>query len=153
MASGEPGEIFRVFPLIPWSETERKLKEMTNEEFADALANLADHYRISSDTPQVSVSIYAGSKEELVKLLKDFGGKWKKEGDWGRTTTTSDCYVRLVSESFGVTITVLRDRVCTRTITWECTPLLSDEDMAEVEEALTNVPSPADSVPSDSVPY
>ena len=120
---------------------------ITNEQFATQLRNLADKYTQDPQLPQVTLSRWAWSKEELIQMIKAFRGKWiKNMGD--------DNYVRYESEGLGLTLTIPRDKVCTRTVTWDCQPLLSPEEEGEVFQAAQGEPAPAVAAEvEDDVPF
>ena len=80
--------------------------------------------------PSVECSFYIYSKEEAQEILRGFGGKWTKDvvGDGEYAN-----YI-LTSADFSLRIVLPRDRVCKKTVTWDCEPLLSPEDEAELVE-------------------
>ena len=104
-------------------------KKLTNIQFAETLEKLAQIYRENPDLPRLFLSPYAWSKEELLLMIHGFGGAWEKDLD-----SRSD-YIQIRSQKFPpLTVVIPRDRVCKKIVTWDCQPLLTPEDLGELEE-------------------
>ena len=102
-----------------------------NKAHAATLRQLADIYEATeADIRTTGLSIHAWTKDELVGLIKTFGGKWKKE-----TGTTSDYFMKLQSVTIpGLELLISRDSVCRKIVSYECEPLLKPEEEAELLE-------------------
>ena len=102
-----------------------------NQENAKRLLALADAYALAQiELPNPIVYMTCWSKDELLNRLRALGGSWKKTLSYGET----DIY--LESRSMPVTLTIPRDKVCKRTVTYDCEPLFSPQDEQEVDAAL-----------------
>ncbi len=108
---------------------------MNNSELAASLRALAEVYgAIEQELPQPSMWIFASSKAEALGLVKAIGGTFRKDmGD--ETKEYSDITLHSVRIA-GVRISLPRNKVCRKTVKWDCEPLLSKEEEAEVEEAI-----------------
>lgn len=109
---------------------------MTNTELASRLRLLAEVYDGKDDIELAHpwLSAYVSSKDEAVALVKAIGGKFDKDMGGGDVTYST---VTLTSHRIaGFTIKLPRDRVCRKTVTWDCEPLLSKDEEAEVEQAI-----------------
>ena len=102
---------------------------MDNNQFASVLEALAKKYRENEKLPQLTLLAWRNSKTELVNALRGFGGKWSKfipKGEDGYSIVLS-------SVDFApLQLYIPRDRVCHKIVRFECDPLLSPEDEAEV---------------------
>lgn len=111
------------------------LERSRNQILGASLAALAARLQqIPSPDLPFSMGMWVYSKEEILAAVRAIGGKWKKEG-W---TAEGDNYsVRLESVDFPpLQIYCPRDKVCRKTVTWECEPLFSKAEEAEVDAAL-----------------
>jgi hypothetical protein len=102
---------------------------MNNVATADSLVRLAEVYVKPENAALVAphVSIHTDTKQELISILRAIGGKFTKH--------PGDYYLTFKSVQLpGVHVNICRDRVCKKVVTWECEPLLSPEDLVEVEE-------------------
>lgn len=107
---------------------------MTNVEVADKLEKLARRLREAEEIEMPTWYKFCTSKEEVVKAIKAIGGKWlKRESSYANSEYAT---IDLDSQEFPITVSIHRDKVCRRTITWDCEPLLAPEDEAEVQEAM-----------------
>lgn len=109
---------------------------MTNLELAQRMRELAVIYEDSANQflPRVSLMIHADTKEDALNLVHALGGKFTKRG-W--STKDDSYFVYLDSQKLpGVSIMLNRSSVCHRVVTWDCEPLLSQEEEAEVEAAI-----------------
>jgi hypothetical protein len=97
-----------------------------NKEHAEKLRKLADIYESSEKTiPSSGLHIFVDTKEELINAIKAIGGMFTKE--------TGETWVTLRSERIhGLNLNIWRDSVCRKIVTYQCEPLLSPEDEAEV---------------------
>ena len=106
---------------------------MTNMELAEQLEKIAAKYREDDTLPQVGVSEYFWDKTNLVSAIRGFGGKWIKH-DGGNDECAS---IRLESVDYApMVLSVSKSRVCRRFVSYECEPLLSPSDEADVEVAM-----------------
>lgn len=107
---------------------------MTSREIAANLRKLADAYDVDGYLLPPSLNAFCRAKDEVVALIKAIGGKFDK--DMGRE---DDEYAFIKYKSLtipGFTIWIDRSRVCKlirQPIEWDCEPLLSPEDEAEIE--------------------
>ena len=103
---------------------------MTNAEFADVLERMAAHYRVDDRLPEVSLSLFLSDKDTLRSTLKSLGGKWVKAG---MNDNSEYADLRFTSPTFGpLTIYIPRSKVCRKIVTFECDPIMSPEDEAEL---------------------
>jgi hypothetical protein len=115
------GEIF--------PRTRTRTETMTNIELAGNLEALAAKLRTvpDGDIPELHFGAYVWEKASLVAVLQAIGGKWKKQIRGGLDN------IRVESVDFApLAITIPRDKVCKKTVTWDCEPLLSPAEEAEV---------------------
>lgn len=107
---------------------------MTSREIAANLRKLAEAYDVDGYLLPPSLNAFCSAKDEVVALIKAIGGKFDK--DMGRE---EDGYASIKYKSAaipGFTIWIDRSKVCKlvrRKIEWDCEPLLSPEDEAEIE--------------------
>lgn len=107
---------------------------MTSREIAANLRKLADAYDVDAYLMPPSLNVFCSAKDEVVGLIKAIGGKFDK--DMGRD---DDQYASIKYMSVtipGLTIWIDRSKVCKlvhRPIEWDCEPLLSPEDEAEIK--------------------
>jgi hypothetical protein len=112
---------------------------LSNSEFAATLRATADLYDTHPDLPQLHTTIYVFNKADLLRALKAIGGRFTKE--------FGDYQARYNSQAIpGLTVSIDRDKVCRKVVTWDCEPLLSDEEQAEVDLV-------ASAAPTDEVPF
>lgn len=101
---------------------------MTNAEFADTLEKLAAKYRENGALSVFPLMLYVLDKTSLQSALKSFGGKWKKE-----ESSPEDSYLTFASVSYPpLEVYIPRAMVCRRIVTYECDPIMSPEEEAEV---------------------
>lgn len=103
------------------------MEETNNSDLARKLRVLADRLEARPDL-QVSVTRYVWSKEEAQKIIRDIGGKWTKQA----SGSEMNAWIELTSLDTGLVIHIPRDKVCKRTVTYQCEPLLSPEEEAEL---------------------
>lgn len=109
---------------------------MNSREIAASLRKLADAYDVDAYLMPPSLNVFCSTKEQVVGLIKAIGGKFDK--DMGRD---DDQYASIKYMSLtipGFTIWIDRSKVCKlvrHPIEWDCEPLLSPEDEAEIEAA------------------
>jgi hypothetical protein len=106
---------------------------LTNLELAGSLRALADMYERNAEAELIKPMLYvfAHSKGEAIAIIKAVGGKFKKH-----MGLDNDPYSQITFKSEripGLTVQIARDKVCRKTVKWECEPLLSPEDEAELE--------------------
>lgn len=107
---------------------------MTSREIAANLRKLADAYDVDGYLQPPSLNVFCSAKDDVVNLIKAIGGKFDK--DMGRD---DDQYASIKYKSLtipGFTIWIDRSKACKlvrRPIEWDCEPLLSPEDEAEIE--------------------
>ena len=103
---------------------------MTNLEFAVVLEKLAQHYRADADLKQIGLYGWMTTKEELRATIKSFGGKWVKSGMDDPGEYASIAYM---SDGLGpLLLAISRNKVCKRIVTYDCEPIMSPEEEAEV---------------------
>jgi hypothetical protein len=103
---------------------------MTNVEFANVLGKLAAHYRVDATLPRVSLDLFVYTKADAQCLLKAFGGKWTKSG-----MDDESEYAQITFSSVGLAplrVFLPRNKVCRKTVTYECDPIMSPEEEAEM---------------------
>ena len=109
---------------------------MTSREISANLAELAKVYDRDEYLFAPSLNCFCSTKDEVVALIKAIGGRFDK--DMGRE---DDPYASIKYKSQripGLTIWIDRSKVCRlirRPVEWDCEPLLSPEDEAEIEVA------------------
>ena len=106
---------------------------MTNKQIAASLLELANVYGTAPDDTDVCrplLTLFAQTKEQVIATIKAIGGKFTKhEG-----VTTDYMEYRSVKIP-NVRISICRDRVCRKIVTYDCEPLFSHDDEAEIMEA------------------
>ena len=106
---------------------------MTNVDFAEKLEKLAAKYRENSELKKFMIFSSLYSKEEATTIIKTLGGKWAKKmpikGDDAEYAT-----ITFASEEFGCQFVLPRNVLCERVVTYNCTPLLSPEEEAQLLE-------------------
>ena len=106
-----------------------------NDQFAQNARRLADIYEReeNADVMRPALNIFADTKAEVLKVIRAVGGRWTKHVPGGDL----DYHIRLESAAIpGLTVFIPRDKVCRKTVKYDCEPLLSPEDEAEVETAI-----------------
>jgi hypothetical protein len=98
---------------------------VTNLEFAAVLEKLAEHYRSNAELERINLSKWFYDKEGLAAMLRDLRGRWKKEVSGDTISFTSDSLQ-------GLSIYIPRDKVCRRTVTYDCDPIMSPEEESEI---------------------
>ncbi len=112
---------------------------LTREQFIDGLRALADRME---GVPELEIPGYTQlylmtyDKTELLKKLRQFGGSWVKTLGFGEAD------IQLESKVFPVKISIPRDKVCKKTVTWDCEPMFSPQDEQELDAALLPNPEP-----------
>lgn len=111
---------------------------MTSKEISTSLAEMAKVYDTGEDLPIPQLNVFCSAKDEVVALIRAIGGRFDK--DMGREDDREDdpyAYMKYSSQRIpGLTIWIDRSKVCKlirRPVEWECEPLLSPEDEAEIE--------------------
>jgi hypothetical protein len=103
---------------------------MTNAEFAGVLEKLALKYRENDELKQISMLVGTYEKRELSTIIKTLGGRWKKRG-MNDTSEYASLYFDSV-EFKPLTIYIPRNSVCRRIVHFECEPIMSPEEEAEI---------------------
>ena len=105
--------------------------DVSNAQISAAFEKLAAVYSAPENEgltqPILVTMVY--TKEDLIRWLRAVGGKFKK-----RYYGDESMYMDSVDFP-GIRACVPRDKVCRKVVTWDCEPLLSPEDEAEVEAA------------------
>lgn len=108
-------------------------KPDTKEHFVKGLRKLADVIEASTD-PALAVphNFYFGvyAKEDLLTLLRQFGGVWDKSLGFSADD------IHLTSRTLPVLISIPRDKVCRKTVTYDCEPMFSPDDEKELDAQL-----------------
>lgn len=105
---------------------------MTNFEYSLSLTLLADLYESRpglTEYDRLNLTVYCGNKEDVIRVVKAVGGKFQKK------YLGEDNYavIRFESDKIpGFAVVVSRDKLCKKTTTWECEPLLSLQDEEEI---------------------
>jgi hypothetical protein len=105
-------------------------EKMTNREWAGIARELAGIYEQAEEgIARPIMGVFVWSKEELVRVVRLVGGKWKKIAE------DSSEQMRLESEKVkGFVVHIPRHVVCRKVVTWDCEPLMRDEELKEVLE-------------------
>ncbi len=97
--------------------------------FADRLEELGPDFKLESNF--INHSFW--KKEDLVGAIRTIGGKWTK-----RLIGREDadyCMIQFTSDRYPLHFTIMRDKVCTKKVTFECEPIFAPgEDEALVLE-------------------
>lgn len=107
---------------------------MKNSEIAEIILGVATVYNVTPDeTPlkEPNLTVFATSKDEVIAVIKATGGKFRKRLGYGGDS------IYYESERLGgFSVHIDRSAVC-RMIParYECEPLLSPEDEAQIVEA------------------
>ena len=108
---------------------------MPNLDLVTKLRNLADMLE-KEPVPELGTCnfyMYAYSKADLLKHLRTFGGKWKK------TTSYGGDDIHMESDRLPLVLCIARDKVCRRTVTYDCEPMFSPDDEKEIDAAALGV--------------
>jgi hypothetical protein len=102
---------------------------MTTREYAAGLRKIADFLdsRPEFETDIApSLSLYYYHKEKFIVAAKALGSATKifSDGDYAM--------LRLTAKDAPVTLGIQRDKVCKKTVTYDCEPLFSPEEVAEI---------------------
>ena len=108
---------------------------MTKQELAHTLRELAQIYEKpeNENLVQPGLHIFVDTKDQLLALVRAIGGKFTKDmgSEW-----ESYPNVTLESLRLGVKICIPKDKVCRKVVRYDCEPLLSPQEEAEVDEAI-----------------
>lgn len=103
--------------------------------YAQGLRDLADIWDKKADdnTALPGLSIYCHTKETLLVYVKLIGGSWEK-----RYIAPESEYatIQLRHKTLPVTLSIMRDKVCKRTIKYDCEPMFSQEETRELDSEL-----------------
>lgn len=103
---------------------------MTNKEISAVLYQLSKVYETAPDGAEISqptLTMFVYSKAEAIATIKAIGGKFTKH-----VGITPD-YMEFRSARIpGVTISINRDSVCRKIVTYDCEPLLSPAEEADI---------------------
>ncbi len=104
----------------------------TKAQFIAGLRKLADLLENSDENPFHSSTFYLGvyAKDELLKQVRFFGGVWDKSLGF------RDEDIHLTSRELPILISIPRDKVCRKTVTYDCEPMFSPDDEKELDSAL-----------------
>lgn len=108
--------------------------EKTKEHFIDGLRRLAD-ILVHSDLSMAYHNFYVSvdDKDELLKYIRTLGGVWDKSLGFGG----DDIHLR--SRTLPVLLSIPRDKVCRKTVTYDCEPMFSPDDEKELDAAALGV--------------
>jgi len=104
---------------------------MKTREYAEGLRKIADFL---DSRPEFSLPKYSKAWQLFTYYDKEeFTNAAKALGD-AKKTFTSEPYAefRLESKTGLITLGISRDRVCKKTITYECEPLFSEEEIEKI---------------------
>ena len=128
---------------------------LTREQFIQGLRDLADRMEEvpELDIPgwqQIYISTY--EKDQLLAKVRQIGGAWRKSLSFGETEVALD------SLTMPIRLSIPRDKVCKKTVTWDCEPMFSPQDEQELDAALIPNPEPlvqaqASALGDDDVPF
>ena len=97
------------------------------------LERLAARYRENWGLSQMNLMVWTHDKASLAVTLKGFGGKWKKNPP----KNDDDYALQLLSvDLHPLAVFIPRNKVCRKIVRFECEPLLSPEDEAELEAVI-----------------
>lgn len=104
---------------------------MTNQEFAAKLEAIASIYKTHEGIRQPSgIRTYADTKDSLRETIKIIGGRWTKdERGYGE-----NYQVLIFTHTSGLEVQIDRDKVCRKIVRYECDPVMSPEEEAELLE-------------------
>lgn len=104
---------------------------MTNQEYAAKLEAIASIYKTHEGIKQpTSMRVYADTKDELRSIIKTIGGRWSKEDrSYGENYS-----VLIFTHGSGLELQIDRDKVCRKIVKYECDPVMSPEEEAELLE-------------------
>lgn len=104
----------------------------TKAQFIAGLRKLADILEAADEYPFESKEFYvsAWDKSDLLKQLQFFGGVWDKSLGFGETD------IHLTSRELPILISIPRDKVCRKTVTYDCEPMFSPDDEKELDSAM-----------------
>ncbi len=107
--------------------------DKTKAQFVSELRKLADVLEAMGDAEPFNISktlyISAFSKDGLLAELKRYGGVWDKCLSLGGED------IHLVSREMPITLCIQRDKLCRKTVTYECEPMFSPDDEKEIDAA------------------
>lgn len=102
---------------------------MTNVEFSESLTKLAEFYaNTAAEQEKPILRIYVYTKADLVKWLHLIGGMFTKD-----TSSWSDTLIFMSKRIPEFGISIPRDKVCKKIVTWECEPALSPDDTKDID--------------------
>lgn len=109
----------------------------TKEEYVKALRALANHYETGvpeavqkySDPFQRLVFFFS-TKDDLADTMRAFGGRWNKVLAWPNKDFAT---FNLYSTTLPITLQISRDKVCKKTVRYDCEPMFSPADEKEIE--------------------
>ncbi len=113
------------------AKTERP--EKTKAEFVRGLRKLADIIEAQDGEPtNISKTLYVSvyNKAALLTEIKRYGGVWHKSLSYGGEN------IQLTSRELPVLISVPRDKVCRKTVRYDCEPMFSPDDEKEIDAAM-----------------
>lgn len=103
--------------------------------YAQGLRDLAYIWDKKADdnTARPVLSIYCYTKETLLAYVKLIGGSWEKRYIAPESEFAS---IQLQHKTLPVTLFILRDKVCKRTIKYDCEPMFSPDAEKELDSEL-----------------
>lgn len=120
--------------------------ERTRAQYIQGLRNLADRLEQDKEIPEPgNLYLHAWEKSDLLKMIRQFGGSWEKSLSYGETD------IQLESRKFPLIISISRDKVCKKVVTYDCEPMFSPQDAQDLDAAL--IPKPEPVVVDDDVPF
>src|ERR1700686_93126 len=93
----------------------------TKEHFVAGLRKLADILEIT-DLPMTAghtFYVHCDDKDEVLKYIRTLGGIWDKSLSFGGDD------IHMKSRMFPVMLSISRDKVCRKTVTYDCEPMFS----------------------------
>jgi len=98
----------------------------------EALGFIGDMWYPIDRFPQITKTFL--NRESLLAALRGLGGKWTKTFIGKDMDQYS--FFNLVSDRYPVTLSISRDRVCEKIVTYKCEPMFKPEEEKELEVEL-----------------
>ena len=107
-----------------------KTKEEVIKGLRDLVERLEELDKLPISGERFNIVDYCYSKTEIQEKARIIGGKWKKE-IIGPDKEYSQ--IHLIHQTIPITLTISRDLVCKKILTYECEPMFSPEEESELE--------------------
>lgn len=113
----------------------RNERKKTMAEFITGLRKLAVILE-TADLPTMAARTFycsVGDKEELLQCIRALGGVWDKSLSYGGDD------IHLTSRELPIMLSIPRDKVCRKKVTYDCEPMFSPDDEKELDAAALGV--------------